>query len=105
MLGNAINLMLAGAVGALDFPPEPKDSTASLDVKGDLALRLILAAPMVPAIFTLIALAYCMESPRFYMQKNTPNYRPMRAYEILSKVRNTEVGSYFMILPYCHLLI
>ncbi|KAK1671380.1 hypothetical protein BDP55DRAFT_560550 [Colletotrichum godetiae] len=71
MLGNAVNLILAGA--------------------GDLALRLILAAPMVPAIFTLIALAYCMESPRFYMQKNTPNYRPMRAYEILSKVRNTQL--------------
>ncbi|KAK1543878.1 hypothetical protein CPAR01_04511 [Colletotrichum paranaense] len=91
MLGNAINLILAGAVGALGFPLEPKDSTASLDVKGDLALRLILAAPMVPAVFTLIALAYCMESPRFYMQKNTPNYRPMRAYEILSKVRNTQL--------------
>ncbi|KAG7044264.1 sugar transporter [Colletotrichum scovillei] len=91
MLGNAINLILAGSVGALDFPPEAKDSTASLEVRGDLALRLILAAPMVPAIFTLIALAYCMESPRFYMQKNTPNYRPMRAYEILSKVRNTQL--------------
>ncbi|KAK1532775.1 uncharacterized protein CCOS01_04758 [Colletotrichum costaricense] len=91
MLGNAINLILAGAVGALDFPLEPKDSTVPLDVKGDLALRLILAAPMVPAVFTLIALAYCMESPRFYMQKNTPNYRPMRAYEILSKVRNTQL--------------
>ncbi|KXH32766.1 sugar transporter [Colletotrichum simmondsii] len=91
MLGNAINLILASAVGALDFPLEPKDSTTSLDAKGDLALRLILAAPMAPAIFTLIALAYCMESPRFYMQKNTPNYRPMRAYEILSKVRNTQL--------------
>ncbi|CAI0655582.1 unnamed protein product, partial [Colletotrichum noveboracense] len=33
---------------------------------------------------------YCMESPRFYMRKNTPNYRPMRAYEILSSVRNTQ---------------
>ncbi|KXH65665.1 hypothetical protein CSAL01_09677 [Colletotrichum salicis] len=95
MLGNAINLILAGAIGALDFPVKPSNnnssSSDSLDAKGDLALRLILAAPMVPAIFTLIALAYCMESPRFYMQKNTPNYRPMRAYEILSKVRNTQL--------------
>ncbi|KAL2875899.1 hypothetical protein SGCOL_008895, partial [Colletotrichum sp. CLE4] len=95
MLGNAVNLILAGAVGALDFPVKPSNNnyspSDSLDTKGDLALRLILAAPMVPAIFTLIALAYCMESPRFYMQKNTPNYRPMRAYEILSKVRNTQL--------------
>ncbi|KAK1487637.1 hypothetical protein CCUS01_14931 [Colletotrichum cuscutae] len=71
-----------------------------LDVKGDLTFRSILAAPMVPAVFTLIALAYCMESPRFYMQKNTPNYRPMRAYEILSKVRNTQVDFHVMILPH-----
>ncbi|KAF4815819.1 putative polyol transporter 1 [Colletotrichum tropicale] len=91
MMGSIVNLVLVAATNALSFGvsmeyPQDLDQAS----RGWLALRLILAAPMVPAVFTLIALAYCMESPRFYMQKNTPNYRPMRAYEILSSVRNTQ---------------
>lgn len=95
MMGSVFNLVLVAATNALSFDvsmkyPEGSDEAS----RGWLALRLILAAPMVPAVFTLIALAYCMESPRFYMQKNTPNYRPMRAYEILSSVRNTQVRTF-----------
>ncbi|KAF4910171.1 putative polyol transporter 1 [Colletotrichum fructicola] len=91
MMGSVFNLVLVAATGALSFDVSMKYPEGSNEAsRGWLALRLILAAPMVPAVFTLIALAYCMESPRFYMQKNTPNYRPMRAYEILSSVRNTK---------------
>ncbi|KAF9880292.1 hypothetical protein CkaCkLH20_02246 [Colletotrichum karsti] len=94
MMGNVVNLILVAAAGALDFPvrlSEGQNPQLDQGPKGKLALQLILAAPMVPALLTLVALSYCMESPRFYMQKNTPNYRPQRAYEILSKVRNTQL--------------
>ncbi|KAK1856991.1 MFS monosaccharide transporter [Colletotrichum chrysophilum] len=95
MMGSVFNLVLVAATGALSFDVSMKYPEGSNEAsRGWLALRLILAAPMVPAVFTLIALAYCMESPRFYMQRNTPNYRPMRAYEILSSVRNTKVSIY-----------
>ncbi|TDZ30004.1 putative polyol transporter 1 [Colletotrichum spinosum] len=86
MMGNAVNLVLAASAGALDFKSDMPSS-----YEGSLALRLILAAPMIPSLLTMIALSYCMESPRFYMQRNTPSYRPIRAYEILSKVRNTQL--------------
>ncbi|EQB48085.1 hypothetical protein CGLO_12710 [Colletotrichum gloeosporioides Cg-14] len=92
MMGGVTNLVLVAATNALSFDvsmnyPEGSDEAS----RGWLALRLILAAPMVPTVLTMIALSYCIESPRFYMRKNTPNYRPMRAYEILSSVRNTQV--------------
>lgn len=103
-MGGVTNLVLVAATNALSFDvsmnyPEGSDEAS----RGWLALRLILAAPMVPAVLTLIALAYCMESPRFYMRKNTPNYRPMRAYEILSSVRNTQVR--ILVFIYCTIWI
>lgn len=53
--------------------------------------QLIQGAPIVPSLaLLLIALFVCPESPRYYLLKG-PNYSVQRAYEVLRKVRNTEV--------------
>lgn len=58
-----------------------------------LVLQLILGAPAVPALLLLVSVAYCYESPRFYMRRGTPNYDPEKAWQILRHVRNTPVSS------------
>ncbi|XXG95821.1 hypothetical protein Hte_002092 [Hypoxylon texense] len=55
-----------------------------------LALRLILGAPLVPSIFLMIGLWFCPESPRYYMRKST-RYDPQKAYDILRRLRKTEL--------------
>lgn len=56
------------------------------------ALRQILGAPFVPAVILLFSLGWCMESPRYYMQPNTPHRNPSRALEILLNARQTTVS-------------
>ena len=51
---------------------------------------LINAAPLVPALALLIVVIYCPESPRYHLMKG-PSYSPEKAYQILRKLRNTEV--------------
>ena len=65
----------------------------------DITLGLILGAPSVPALILLIALVFCPESPRYYMRPSSPNYNPSKAYSILLRLRNTEVG-----LKYRHVI-
>lgn len=56
-----------------------------------LTLGLIQGAPMIPAVFLLImVIFFCPESPRYHLQKG-PNYNPEKAYEILLRLRNTEL--------------
>ncbi|EGU72637.1 hypothetical protein FOXB_16854 [Fusarium oxysporum f. sp. conglutinans Fo5176] len=59
------------------------------DGKNDsrLALRLILGGPAVPALFLLIAVAMCYESPRYYMRSDAPGFSIDRAFQILLKIR------------------
>lgn len=47
----------------------------------------------------MIALFWCMESPRYYMQPGTPHRSPARAYEILLRARQTQVS-----IKDCHCL-
>ncbi|KAI1458215.1 hypothetical protein F4805DRAFT_151026 [Annulohypoxylon moriforme] len=56
-----------------------------------LSVQLILGSPCVPAIFLLIGLCFCPESPRYYMRRRTSSYNPQRAYEILLKLRKTKL--------------
>jgi hypothetical protein len=59
--------------------------------KPSLALQLILGSPFVPALFLIILLKWCPESPRWHMAKGGPeDYR--KAYEIFKKLTNTEVS-------------
>lgn len=60
------------------------------------SLRLILAAPAVPAIMLIISLYFTPESPRFYLRPHRGNYDPEMAYRELSRLRNTEVALIFM---------
>lgn len=55
------------------------------------SLRLILAAPAVPAIMLAISLYFTPESPRFYLRPHRGNYNPEMAYRELKRLRNTEV--------------
>ncbi|KAI1019298.1 hypothetical protein LB503_009206 [Fusarium chuoi] len=68
------------------------DATGYLGQDGEnrsrLALRLILGAPAVPALFLLIAVAMCYESPRYYMRSETPGHSIDRAFQILLKIRS-----------------
>lgn len=57
------------------------------------AFQQILGAPFVPAVILLVSLCWCMESPRYYMQPNTPHRNPSRAYKILLSARQTQVGA------------
>ncbi|ETS77058.1 hypothetical protein PFICI_10932 [Pestalotiopsis fici W106-1] len=54
----------------------------------NLALALILGAPVVPSIVLLGVLAVCPESPRYYLRRG-PNYNPKKAYEIIKTLRRS----------------
>lgn len=82
-IGSAINLGIAAWNNATDDSDLPSNQIK--------ALREILGAPFIPAAILLIALGWCMESPRYYMQQNTPHRNPSRAYDILLKARRTKV--------------
>jgi hypothetical protein len=73
MIGFAFNLIFATASSA------------------DTTIGLILGAPFVPALMLLVGLWFCPESPRYYMRPRSPNYNPAKAFEILLRLRNTEV--------------
>ncbi|KAF9872822.1 hypothetical protein CkaCkLH20_09685 [Colletotrichum karsti] len=64
------------------------------DTSGDkrLVFQLMVAAPLVPALALLfLVIFFCDESPRYLMRMSSPSYNPQRAYEILKKLRNTEL--------------
>ncbi|KAI1273948.1 sugar transporter-domain-containing protein [Xylaria sp. FL0933] len=52
--------------------------------------QLILGAPFVPAIFLLVGLYFCPESPRYYMRQQSAHFNPKKAYAILVKLRGGE---------------
>ncbi|KAL5613991.1 hypothetical protein FOVSG1_003054 [Fusarium oxysporum f. sp. vasinfectum] len=79
LMGSVINVAIADATGYLE---------QDRDNRSRLALRLILGAPAVPAIFLLIAVAMCYESPRYYMRSDTPGYSIDRTFQILLKIRS-----------------
>ncbi|KZL78704.1 sugar transporter [Colletotrichum tofieldiae] len=57
-----------------------------------LTFQLMVAAPMVPALALLVfVIWFCDESPRYLMRVSSPSYSPKRAYQILRKLRNTEL--------------
>lgn len=105
MIGFVVNLVIASATNVLDTVPSHiyrivrenrpdviMDPFSSSGYQSRyLAFQLILGAPLVPSILLLIALCFCYESPRFYMRPGTPNYNLERAFEILRKVRKSEV--------------
>ncbi|RSL61874.1 hypothetical protein CEP53_004929 [Fusarium sp. AF-6] len=104
MIGFVVNLVIASATNVLDTVPshiyyivnkssfDPITPFSSSGYQSRyLAFQLILGAPLVPSILLLIALCFCYESPRFYMRPGTPNYNLDRAYEILHKVRKSEL--------------
>jgi hypothetical protein len=86
-MGSVINMAIADATGYLKRD-EKNDSR--------LALRLILGAPVVPAVFLLIAVTMCYESPRYYMRSDTPGFSVDRAFQILLKIRAHRVSSYIL---------
>ncbi|KAK7397661.1 hypothetical protein QQX98_012972 [Neonectria punicea] len=56
-----------------------------------LTLGLIQGAPMVPALALLVtSVVFCPESPRYHLLKG-PNCSPEKAYQMLRRVRNTEI--------------
>lgn len=64
----------------------------------NLALALILGAPVVPSIVLLCVLIVCPESPRYYLRRG-PNYNPTKAYEILKTLRRCRVSLSILIIP------
>ena len=64
-----------------------------LEAEGDISYSLMLGAPCVPAFALLVALYYCPESPRYYMSFKSPRHSPAKAYEVMKKLRKTEVCS------------
>lgn len=65
----------------------------SASARGRLTFRLIVGAPCVPAlVLAVVCFFFCPESPRYYMRRGSPHYNPKKAYLILRKLRNTEVG-------------
>ncbi|KAI1387894.1 uncharacterized protein F4822DRAFT_295310 [Hypoxylon trugodes] len=56
-----------------------------------LIVKLILGAPLVPSIFLMIGLWFCPESPRYYMRRRTSSYDPAKAYDVLLRLRQTEL--------------
>ncbi|KAF0320810.1 glycosyl hydrolase [Colletotrichum asianum] len=57
-----------------------------------LTFQLMVAAPLVPALaLLLLVIFFCDESPRYLMRVSSPRYNPQRAYQILRKLRNTEL--------------
>lgn len=94
MVGFAVNLIFASTI-----------------TKGETAVGLILGAPAVPALVLCCVLPFCLESPRFYMRKDSRQYSPKKAFEILRKLRKCEVrlilfsiGPYLFILLCTHIL-
>lgn len=83
-IGSCVNLAIAAGNHATTKNALPDNQIQ--------ALRQILGAPFVPAVILLVALCWCMESPRYYMQPNTPHRNPSRAYEVLLNARQTKVG-------------
>ncbi|KAK2003988.1 hypothetical protein LX36DRAFT_666044 [Colletotrichum falcatum] len=62
------------------------------DSNKKLTFQLIVGAPMVPALALLVfVIWFCDESPRYLMRVSSPSYDPQRAYDILRKLRNTEL--------------
>ncbi|KAK8092546.1 MFS general substrate transporter [Apiospora kogelbergensis] len=55
----------------------------------DIVVSLMLGSPFIPAVLLLIFIWSCPESPRFYMQLNSKNYNPKKAYEELRKIRGS----------------
>lgn len=73
MLGFAFNLL---------FTVAPDDG---------VTLGFIQGAPVVPALVLLVVtIFFCPESPRYHLMKG-PQYSPQKAFEILRKLRNTEL--------------
>ena len=83
MIGGIFNLIIVAGVsvqGVSAADIDQKNPKNDIDHQAERkALQLILGAPMVPAVLLLIALSWCMESPRYYMRRNTPNYNPRHA--------------------------
>ncbi|KAF5643157.1 myo-inositol transport ITR1 [Fusarium sp. NRRL 52700] len=79
LIGSVINMAIADGTGYLGQDGHSRSR---------LALRLILGAPAVPALFLLVAVAMCYESPRYYMRSDTPGYSIDRAFQILLKIRS-----------------
>ncbi|KAF4470086.1 myo-inositol transport ITR1 [Fusarium albosuccineum] len=88
MVGFVVNFAISGATDTLSSAPSGKLHQHDSRYR---AFQWILGAPAVPALFLLIAVCFCYESPRFYMRPNTPNYNLGRAFEILRKVRQTDL--------------
>ncbi|KIL94419.1 hypothetical protein FAVG1_02983 [Fusarium avenaceum] len=88
MIGFVFNFVISAATTTLDSSPD-----GGLDEHGSRyhALQWIAAAPAIPALFLLVAVCFCYESPRFYMRPGTPNYDLERAYNILIQVRQTRL--------------
>ncbi|KAK2598744.1 hypothetical protein N8I77_012133 [Diaporthe amygdali] len=82
-IGSILNLGIASWNNATDSNDSRENQIQ--------ALREILGAPFIPAVILLIALGWCVESPRYYMQPNTPYHNPSRAYNILLKARQTKL--------------
>lgn len=77
----AFGIML-GFIFNLIFEQAPRKS---------VSLGFVQGAPLVPSIALLImATFFCPESPRYHLMKG-PNYSPEKAFEILCKLRNTEL--------------
>lgn len=56
-----------------------------------VTLRLILAAPAIPALLLMVAVYFVPESPRFYLRPHRGRYNPEKAYRELRRLRTTEV--------------
>ncbi|GAB1315576.1 hypothetical protein MFIFM68171_05786 [Madurella fahalii] len=54
-------------------------------------LRLILAAPVIPALMLMLAVYFVPESPRFYLRPHRGKYNPEKAYQELRRLRTTEL--------------
>ncbi|KAM0327248.1 hypothetical protein ACHAQA_006383 [Verticillium albo-atrum] len=64
-------------------------STAKSD---GTTFALIMGAPAVPSLALFILVVwFCDESPRYLLRKSSPNYDPKRAYNIIRKLRSTEL--------------
>lgn len=86
-MGFVVNLVIARATTALYMSPQK----ILTEDAGYLTFQLILGAPLVPALFLLLAVCFCHESPRFYMRPGTPSFNIQRAFNVLLQVRPTRV--------------
>ncbi|KAK8031045.1 sugar transporter [Apiospora arundinis] len=82
-MGFVFNLIFNSAITSGDENRANKDE--------DLILSLILGSPCVPALFLLAGLWFCPESPRYYMRRKSSRFSPMKAYEMLRRIRTTEL--------------